>query len=201
MSIHTQELHPALAHFPLVLLPAALIVDAVGYSRNDRALMSVGRRLMPFAAGSAVLAAAAGFVAQGSARTDARSQAMLETHRNLNVGLTLVSLVLAKVRAERRQPGLPYLLTGFAGLAVAGYTAYLGGRMVYGHGVGVEAADGVDPGRAPELGSGRFRKALVRNAKEAMRSMVADLREGRYLPALRRLPRRLNPDRHQAPAA
>lgn len=61
-------------------------------------LLEAGRRLVPLAAASAVVAGAAGLVAQAAVRTEGKSHDLQVTHRNLNLGLTALVTVLALVR-------------------------------------------------------------------------------------------------------
>jgi tetrahydromethanopterin S-methyltransferase subunit D len=77
---------------------------------------------------------------------------LLVTHRNLNLSLVGIAGLMSFARARRTEPTPAYLLAGLAGLAVMQVTAYLGGRMVYEHGVGVKPAGGVRDERAPQVG-------------------------------------------------
>lgn len=113
---------------------------------------------MTFTAGSAIVSALAGFLAQEASKFDSESRDVLITHRNLNLGLIGLTTWMAARRAKRRQPGLGYRLAGAAGVVMMTYSAYLGGHMVYEHGVGVKRADGLREGEAPRLvpaGQGR----------------------------------------------
>lgn len=187
MPMRVQEIHPALAHFPIALIPTAVAADLVGVLTGDRALMETGRRLMPLAAASVAATGIAGLVAQGAVRTDNGSHDLLVTHRNLNIGLLALTAVLAGTRVRRRRPGPGYLLAGLAGAALATYTGYLGGKMVYEHGVGVKAAGGIDPQRAPEIPGEGFSHAgrvSAENAAHAVRHTAHHLAEGEIAPAL-----------------
>ena len=139
MRVH--EVHPAIAHFPVALLPTAVAADLVGRLTDDASLMDMGRQLMPLAAASVAAAGIAGFAAQEAVRTSDVSHDILVTHRTLNIGLLALSVGLAAIRARSRRPSAGYLLAGLAGAALVTYSSYLGGRMVYAHGVGVEPAD------------------------------------------------------------
>ena len=188
MAIRLQELHPSLVHFPIALLPASLAADAVGRFTGDEGLMDTGRRLMPAAAASAVLAGAAGLVAQGAVRAEGRAHRQLTTHRNLNIGLVALTVLLAGVRARRSQPSLAYLLAGAAGVATAAYTAYLGGRMVYEHGVGVKAAGALHEDAAPELrprNLARSAQLSAHHLKHAVRHTAEHAAKGEVIPELR----------------
>jgi uncharacterized membrane protein len=151
MSMRLQEVHPALVHYPIALLPTALGADALGRLTGSDALLEVGRRLTPIAAAGTLLAGLFGFVAQETVRTDETTEELLATHRTLNIGLVALTAALAGKRARMRRPTLAYLAVGAVGLGVMGYSAYLGGKMVYHHGVGVSAAGGLLEEEAPEI--------------------------------------------------
>jgi hypothetical protein len=68
-----------------------------------------------------------------------------------------------------------------------GYSAYLGGKMVYEHGVGVKPADGLRDGDSPELAPGHLTEAATRAAADLKASIaptVDDLKAGRLAPSL-----------------
>jgi uncharacterized membrane protein len=182
-----QELHPALVHFPIALLPTSLAADALGRWTGNPGLMDLGRRTIPLAAASAALAGVAGLIAQESSRIADEAHEALVTHRTLNVGLTAAAAALAALRWRRERPGLGYLLAGLAGTAVLFYSASLGGKMVYHSGVGVSAADGLKEDQAPEIRPGNARQVAglsARHIRDGLAHAVDDLREGKAAPAL-----------------
>ena len=152
MPMRLQEVHPSIVHFPIALLPVALGSDALGALVKSEALLGAGRRLMPVAAISAVVAAGTGLVAQEEVKAERRAHDLLVTHRNLNVVLVGLVTTLAVVRSKAARPSVGYLAAGMLGLAGMTYRAYLGGTMVYGHGLGVEPAGGVRHGHARRSG-------------------------------------------------
>lgn len=187
MSIRLQEVHPGIVHFPIALLPTALTVDAVGKWTGRDSWSEAGRRLMPFAAGSAVAAAAAGLVAQSAVNLDDEAHDLLVTHRNLNAAVVILAGVLAALRMRRRSASTTYLLAGFAGVATMAYTAMLGGRMVYAHGVGVEPAGGVRYDKAPKITPaklGQVAAIAAGNAAAAAKHSVRHLAHGDLAPTL-----------------
>jgi uncharacterized membrane protein len=187
MALRTHEMHPMLVHFPLTLIPAALAFDAVGRFTGSQSLLDVGRTLMPLAAASAVITGVAGFVAQGSVRAEAHAHDLLATHRNLNTVLVGVTSAMAIARQRVRQPGWAYFATGLTGLLAMGYTAYLGGKMVYAHGVGVEP-HGVDLDQSPEWRRGSISAATrqsVKHITQQLRASVREVSQGEFAPAVR----------------
>lgn len=186
MRLH--EVHPAIAHFPVALLPTAVLADLFGSVSGDKSWNEIGRRLMPVAATSMAVTGLAGFAAQPGVRTEEDSHDLLISHRNLNVALLAATAVLAGIRSRRRRPGIGYLMAGIAASAAVTYTGYLGGRMVYTNGVGVAAAGGVDRARSPHLGRPgpvNIAKEAAGNAAHAARHAGHHLAEGKVAPALR----------------
>jgi uncharacterized membrane protein len=190
MGMRLQELHPAMVHYPIVLLPATLAADALGRATGNTTLLDVGRAGMVATAGSALLAGLAGLIAQESSRfEDEAAHDLLVTHRTLNLGLIGLTAVLAARRAQRRRPSLGYLLAGLAGLGVMGYSAYLGGHMVYEHGVGVKEAGGLRENEAPELRPGETGNVLATSAQhlvQGVRHAAGDTARGEIVPWLTR---------------
>lgn len=187
MPMRLQELHPAMVHFPIALVPAALTADALGRATGSQALMDTGRRLMPIAAASAALAGVFGVVAQQSVKTNDRSTPLLTTHRNLNLALIGLSAAMASGRSRRRRPGLGYLLLGAAGTAAMTYSAYLGGKMVYEYGVGVKPAGGLLRDEAPEItmeNAGEVTRLAAKHVKEGVKYAVSELASGDVVPTL-----------------
>jgi hypothetical protein len=144
---------------------------------------------MPIAAASAAVSAVTGLVAQEEVAADGVAQDLLVTHRNLNLSLVTLSTALAAWRARSERPSAGYLALALAGLGALSYSAYLGGKMVYEHGVGVKPADGLRDGDAPELAPRRMGEIARRVATDVERGVahaLDDLVHRDPLPALRR---------------
>lgn len=189
MPIRLHELHPTLVHFPLALVPVSLLLDGLGALLGKPAWRRSGARLMPIAAASSALTATSGLVAQGAVNVPPAAHPTLVTHRNLNLGLVALTAALAVVRARNDEPGPGYFLAGLAGVVAMNYTAYLGAKLVYRHGVGVERAGGVLPGRSPEVRWENIRDVLgatANNGRVATRHASEDVRRGQFAPELRR---------------
>lgn len=68
------------------------------------------------------------------------------------------------------------------------YTAYLGGKMVYSHRVGVEP-EGVRIHASPEIVAGGVNRAAstaMHHATSQMRQSAGEIRDGKLAPALRK---------------
>lgn len=189
MKMRLPELHAALVHFPLTLLPASFAFDLAGWLTGNRTLMRAGATLMPIATGAAAMAGTAGLVAQEAAEVPEGAHDLLATHRNLNLGLVGIAGLLSVLRARRIEPSAGYLLAGLASVAVMQYTAYLGGRMVYEHGVGVKAPGGVREDRSPQIGEHHLAtvaSTAASNALAGVKHAARELGRGEIAPALRR---------------
>jgi uncharacterized membrane protein len=180
-----QEIHPALVHFPIALIPTSLAADALGRATGSRTLMELGRRTMPIAAASAAISGAFGLIAQEAVDVEGEAEEMLITHRNLNIGLIALTALMAAQRARRRRPSRGYLIAGALGTLAMSYSAYLGGHMVYELGVGVQKAGGLLEDEAPEVRPGTLREAARVSAHhlvEGARNTIGQFREGEVLP-------------------
>lgn len=198
MPIRLQELHPSLVHYPIALLPLAVGADLLARVLRRPAMARAGRSLWSLTTGAMAASAAAGLVAQRAVRANGRAHDLLVTHRNLNVGLFAGTAVLTALR-HRGPPSAAGIAAGMAGVALMAYTAYLGGKMVYEHGVGVKTAGGLDEGRAPALTARHWRDAARvagANAAQALAETARGWREGQRAPAIGRV----DPDQRGRPA-
>ena len=174
MAVRLNEVHPSIVHFPIALIPVAVAADLLGRVTGSRALAETGRTLMP--------------VAQEEAKAEGRAHDILVTHRNLNLSLTALTTALATWRWAEEEASPGYLAHALAGIGALSYSAYLGGKMVYEHGVGVRPADGLRAGDSPELTPGHAREVARRVVEDVERGIphaIDDVRHGDVLPALR----------------
>lgn len=186
MPIRLQELHPSLVHYPIALLPLAVGADLLARALKRPALARAAPSLWSLTTAFMAASAAAGLVAQRAVKADGPAHDLLATHRNLNIGLFAGTAVLTVLR-HRGPPSAGGMAAGIAGVALMAYTAYLGGKMVYAHGVGVKAAGGLDEARAPALTAGHWRDAARiagDNAAQALAHTAGEWREGRFAPAV-----------------
>jgi len=180
------ELHPALVHYPLALLPVAVGADAIASVTRDRELFAVGRIGIVLAAVSTAVAGVFGFIAQEEVDISDEARPVLQTHRTLNIVALGAITALAVVRARRKTPSLGYLIAGAATLGAVGFSAYLGGKLVYAHGAGVEAADGIygsDPTVLPPAKKAPL--TALKDLGNAIVHTVRDMAKGELLPAIR----------------
>jgi uncharacterized membrane protein len=139
MGMHVHEVHAAVIHAPLVLLPAAAVVDLSAAVGDTREGGDLGRKLWWLAVGAGALAGVAGFAASQEVKTDeGRAEDMMWLHGVGNSAILLGGVGIALWRTFR-PPTVAQAAVGLAATGLALYTAYLGGEMVYAHGVGVRA--------------------------------------------------------------
>jgi uncharacterized membrane protein len=187
MAIRLQQMHPALVHFPITLLPVAVGADLLGSITGRKSLHSVGQKTVVLAAAGAVAAAVTGLIAGEEVNVEGEARDMLMTHRNLNFVATVVASCMAALRSQRQRPSALYLGVGVAGVGLLAYTAYLGGKLVYESGAGVEPAHGVYRSDAPALGdgdAGAFFKAAATDLVHGVQHMAEEVGAGKLAPTL-----------------
>lgn len=145
MAMHVHELHAASTHAPLVLLPAAALVDLAAVVSGDRRRAALGRKLWWWGVGAGALAGVAGLAASQEIRADdPRSEDMMWLHGAANFTIVLGATGIALWRTFRR-PSVGAAAVGLGACTLAIYTAYLGGEMVYERGVGVGTMPWIAP--------------------------------------------------------
>ncbi|WP_376099519.1 DUF2231 domain-containing protein [Roseomonas sp. CCTCC AB2023176] len=187
MTLRLTEIHPSVVHLPIALTPTALALDAIGAAAGSKGMMNAGRLLIGAAFASAMAAAVTGALAQGASRIEnEEANDLLTTHRTMNVALGVLLGGMAAERAVVRKPGRGYFAVGLLALGAMGYSAYLGGRMSYEHGVGVARADGLR--EKATIGRDSITdvvEATVAAIGRALQQSWDDIKAGRFLPALR----------------
>jgi uncharacterized membrane protein len=164
MPLRTHELHPSTVHVPLVLLPAAAIVDlAAALSPRDRRLDRFGRGLWWATAGGGLLVGLTGMAASQEIelRSD-RARDMMFLHGIGNLTIIVSAFGVAAWRARNRA-SLSSAAAGLLASAAVIYTAYLGGELVYSHGAGVKALGGA-AAKTPALLSAEGASRLARDS-------------------------------------
>jgi uncharacterized membrane protein len=187
MAIGLQEMHPALVHFPIALLPLAVGADAIGSLTGIQSAFSFGQKAVCVAAVGAAAAAVTGLIAGEEVNVEGPSQDALMTHRNMNFIATVAAIGMALWRVKHRKPNAAYLGIGAAGVGILAYTAYLGGKLVYQVGVGVEPAHGVYRPDAPALRTGeigQFIEAAGIDLVHGVEHMVEEVGDGKIVPTI-----------------
>ncbi len=147
------NIHPLFVHFPLALLPAAVLLDILGARWGKESLRSGGWWCRVLGTAGAIGAAITGLLAGRSVPHPEAVHSIMETHETLGLSTLGIFLALLIWRSlnknflpQHRALALAYFVIALAGVTVMFFGARLGGEMVYEHGVGGSAV------RFPEAG-------------------------------------------------
>jgi uncharacterized membrane protein len=181
MTMRVHVLHPSLVHFPLALLPLAAGVDLLAPRRGHRAQGAdrVGKILWWMTAGSGLVTGLAGMAASQEVKArDPYVRDMMWLHGAGNVVVVAGALGMALWRQTHRASAGQALL-GLLASGLSLYTAYLGGELVYSHGVGVtpmpaSADTGVQ--QSPPLFSLRAPPVLLRDMWRGLQWLISHAR-------------------------
>jgi uncharacterized membrane protein len=142
----TPDLHPAVVHFPIALLVAALVLDLVAAVGKNDGMARAGGIVLLMAAAGAVAAVVTGMVAEEAAEAMLPNEPLhetLEQHELAAFIVTALALALAvwrlagKLQLPKGARRWVYLALLLAAVVLVGATGYLGGQLVYVHGVGI----------------------------------------------------------------
>jgi uncharacterized membrane protein len=152
-------LHPAIVHFPivLILLGALFALAAVLFRRGNLPWLAA-LLLVCGAAAAAVAAWTGGQQAEMVGEISDRAEAILDQHeewgeltRNIALAaaiLALASASLARFAKVSRVLAIATALTAGAAAYALAETGHYGGLLVYKHGVGINTAAGDNPANA-----------------------------------------------------
>ena len=145
-------LHPAIVHFPIALLIASVVLDALGVAFRRASLTQAG--FYTLIGGS--LGSTAGVISgPEEAVKDAASLTILHRHELFAALVVLCCLVMVGMRLGNVEGlygsgAIGYLALGVLMIASLVLTGYFGGQLVYDRGVGVTQLQGA---RVPEGGA------------------------------------------------
>jgi uncharacterized membrane protein len=135
------HLHPAITHFPIVLLIASVLLDL--YGRWQPGLRRTAWITLLLGTLSAIPAVITGIIAHFPYENTAVIES-IERHEQLGLLTTTIFIGLTAWRWRSRRgnsdasASWPYLALGVAGLLVLTVTGMTGGNLVYNLGVGVK---------------------------------------------------------------
>jgi mono/diheme cytochrome c family protein len=144
---HLSELHGAATHLAVVAVPVYLLILLVRRAgRGGTSLAAAEPWVVGAAVAGVALAGLTGLLVWGQSKTELRgSSGRLGTvHFWLGIGLTAIVAAVAAWRFkragdDRHTHGLELVAGGLLALVAVLTQGYIGGRMTYEHGVGVDS--------------------------------------------------------------
>lgn len=139
-----KPIHPILVHFPIALLVTSFAADAISSFAAIESLRNTGWWTLFAASALAVPTVVAGLL--DMRRATLQEDAHVRVHRHMWVGITLLAATIG-LAAWRwtyysdpsRTLSMVYLDAAFLACALAAFQGWLGGELVYTHGVFVRA--------------------------------------------------------------
>ncbi len=142
-SILPDPLHPAVIHFPIALAMAALLVELIARHPRARGLEGAAALLVVLGAVAAVVAVLTGNAAHDEALVPPDVRGLLDRHQDVGelamwtlIGVAAVRLLLVWRRWFHGVWPWVYLVLLAVAAGMVGYNGYLGGEMVFRHGLG-----------------------------------------------------------------
>jgi uncharacterized membrane protein len=134
--------HPAVVHFPMALYPATILFDLPALTRSDGSLYTHGAFILILGASvMALVAIVTGFAELLDIPPDSRAWKLALAHMSVQltaVTVLVVSLLLRLGHIDDARPALAAIVCAIAGTLLLFVGGWLGGHMVFTHGVSVE---------------------------------------------------------------
>lgn len=133
-------LHPVLVHFPVALWPTSLLWDVVGLWRGDSLWWQLSFWCLALGLIAALPAIAAGFLDYAQLPNNDPALGTANAHLSIMAGATTVFLVSLLVRGGAAvadsSPSMLAVVLSAVGTVLLLVGGWLGGTLVYRHGVG-----------------------------------------------------------------
>lgn len=134
--------HPALVHFPIALLGTSLVFDLVGLLTGSAHWWAISFWNMVLGLSIGALTATTGLIDSTRVKSDSPASAVVSRHMFVILGAVSAYFCAVMVRFGPHEP-VGMALVGTLALEVLGaglltYGGWLGGELVYRHGVGRE---------------------------------------------------------------
>ncbi len=134
-----------IVHFPIALFFTTALFEVLYLIYRKEWLRNAGLVLLTLAVASGVAAGIAGWISEHylPANLPARDWALINTHKNFaelsvfTYGLAWLLRILSGKHGPHGIMAFVYVILLLLGLALISYTGFLGGGLVYGHGIGV----------------------------------------------------------------
>jgi len=139
----SHPLHPILVHFPIALLPTAILFEALGALWGRDFFRPVATWLLGLGLLGGIVATLAGLWNEEAVVAAGVPETAIDRHESLaflTLAVFTVLLAMRWLRGRRWIPEHPavFFSIGLVGLALLGATGYFGGDLVYRYGAGVE---------------------------------------------------------------
>jgi uncharacterized membrane protein len=141
--IFGHPIHPVLIVFPLGLLTAAVMFDVIRLFTGNPTWSQVAFYMIAAGVIGGLVAAVFGLIDWMAITSGTRAKSIGSRHGALNVLVVLLFIGSWWLRVP--QPGEPTglaLALAFVGALLSFYTGWLGGELVFRHGVGVDQSTG-----------------------------------------------------------
>ena len=146
----SHPLHPILVHFPIALLPTAILFEALGALWGRDFFRPVATWLLGLGLLGGIVATLAGLWNEEAVVAAGVPETAIDRHESLaflTLAVFTVLLAMRWLRGRRWIPEHPAVFFSIAlvGLGLLGATGYFGGDLVYRYGTGVERATPTTP--------------------------------------------------------
>lgn len=136
--------HPAIVHFPVALVTLSVVADFIAYFARSSSLGTAAWWALAGGAIGAAIAIPAGLFDMNREKIAHDAHARVHTHMKVGLVLFTAIAVLAIWRwriyiDSGDGPGWGYLIAALCVLVLTHFQGWLGGELVYSHGVGVTA--------------------------------------------------------------
>jgi uncharacterized membrane protein len=139
-------IHPLLVHLPVGLWVGSLILDIFYRATGDGGFAAASFYAIGIGIVGAILAAAAGLVELVKIPRNTLPMRIGLTHASLNVVVLSLYVLSFFLRGDfQAGPNLfvtiPQLVLNFISIGILGISGYLGGTLVYQHGIGLRPSE------------------------------------------------------------
>ena len=142
-----RTLHPMIVHFPITLFYLTALFEGLYFAFRQDWLARAGYMLLTLSMAAGVAAGIAGAISESYvvSHISPSSLHILSTHKNFaelsvftfGVAWLWRTLLALRHRLPQGFAAVVYYLVILLGVALISYTGFLGGSLVYDHGVGV----------------------------------------------------------------
>lgn len=134
-------LHPQLITLPAGLLPFSVLLDVMHLTTRDQSYADAAYYTMMGGFFGGIAAGVAGAADYGTIPRDSKARQIGRLHGAMNVGLLAVTGLNLLMRRKRRSAGALPMTISLMATAGLTFSAWLGGHLVYHHGMRVKGTD------------------------------------------------------------